>query len=69
MNATKAVNALGESALTGWRGKVGGAVARPIARRTRFSEQQVRAWIGIALLAYVLYRVLRPAIAALRSAD
>lgn len=69
MNTTKTVNALGESALTGWRGRVGGAVARPIARRTRFSEQQVRAWIGIALLAYLLYRFLRPTIAALRSTD
>lgn len=69
MDIEDAVTTLGESALTGWRGSVGGAVARPIARRTRYSEQQVRAWIGIALLAYMLYRFLRPTIAALRSTD
>jgi hypothetical protein len=69
VNGSKAVTTVGESALTGWRGKVGGAVARPIAERTRFSEQQVRAWIGLALLAYLLYRLLRPTIRAVRTAD
>lgn len=69
MDASKAVRTLGESALSGWRGKVGGAAARPIAKRTRFSEEQVRAWIGLAVLAYLLYRLLRPTIEALRSND
>lgn len=69
MNTNKAVQTLGESALTGWRGKVATSVSRPVARRTRFSEEQIRAWIGIAVLAYVLYRFLRPTIRALRSGD
>ena len=55
------VAALGESTLTGWRG----AVARPVAKRTRFSEEQVRTALGLALLAYGLYRVLWPPIRAL----
>lgn len=54
------VTALGESTLTGWRGAIGKAIARPIARRTRFSEEQIRAAIGLVLLTYALYRVLRP---------
>jgi len=29
----------------------------------------VRAWIGLALLAYLLYRLLRPTIRAVRTAD
>jgi copper oxidase (laccase) domain-containing protein len=54
------VTALGESTLSGWRGAVGTAVARPVAKRTRFSEEQIRTAIGLALLAYGLYRVLWP---------
>ena len=61
------VTALGESTLTGWRGAVGKAVARPVAKRTRFTEEQVRVTLGLLLLAYGLYRVLRPPIRALRS--
>lgn len=61
------VTALGESALTGLPGKVGGAVAKPISKRTRWSEQQIRTAIGLALLAWALYRVLRPAVRAFRS--
>jgi hypothetical protein len=62
-----AVSALGESALTGWRGAVGKAVARPVAKRTRFSEEDIRVAIGLLIIAYTLYRILRPAIRALRS--
>jgi hypothetical protein len=62
-----AVSALGESALTGWRGAVGKAVARPVAKRTRFSEEDIRVAIGLVIIAYTLYRILRPAIRALRS--
>ena len=64
---TGAVSALGESALTGWRGAVGKAVAKPIAKRTRFSEEDIRVAIGLLIIAYALYRILRPAIRALRS--
>lgn len=60
------VTALGESTLTGWRGAVGKAVARPVAKRTRFTEEQVRVALGLLLLAYGLYRVLRPPIRAVR---
>lgn len=59
---------LGESALTGWRGALGKAVARPVARRTRWTEEQVRTAIGLLLLAYGFYRVARPMIQALRRA-
>jgi hypothetical protein len=61
------VTALGESAMTGWHGKVGGAVARPVAQRTRWTEQQIRTAIGLALLAWALYRVLWPAVRAIRN--
>jgi hypothetical protein len=64
----RVVTALGESALTGWQGAVGRAVARPVARRTRWSEDQIRAVIGLLILAYGLYRVLRPTIRAVRRA-
>lgn len=65
-NGGGAVTALGESALTGWQGKVGRAVARPVAKRTRWSEEQIRTAIGLLILAYGLYRVLRPAVGAFR---
>jgi len=60
------VTALGESTLTGVRGAVGGAVARPVSRHTRWSEQEIRTAIGLTLLAYTLYRVLWPAVRAVR---
>ena len=65
-NKDSVVTALGESALTGLPGKVGGAVAKPVSRRTRWSEQQIRTAIGLALLAWALYRVVRPAVRAIR---
>ncbi len=58
---------LGESALTGWRGSLGRAVAKPIARRTRFSEEQVRAAIGLTLVAYAVYRLARPLVRTARA--
>ena len=61
------VTMLGESALTGLPGKVGGAVAKPVSKRTKWSEQQIRTAIGLALLAWGLYRVLRPTVRAMRS--
>jgi copper oxidase (laccase) domain-containing protein len=66
MDARGTVTALGESTLTGWRGAVGKAVARPVAKRTGFTEEQVRVALGLVLLAYGLYRVLWPPIRALR---
>lgn len=61
------VTTLGESAMTGVPGKLGGAVAKPVSKRTRWSEQQIRTTIGLALFAWALYRVLRPAVRAARS--
>jgi hypothetical protein len=58
--------AIGEAALTGWRGKAGRAAAKPIAARTRFSVEQVEAVLGLAMLAYAVYRVARPVFAAVR---
>ena len=53
-DARDAVTTLGESTLTGWRGAVGKAVARPVAKRTGFTEEQVRVALGLLLLAYGL---------------
>jgi hypothetical protein len=61
-----AVVTVGEAALTGWRGRLGRAVATPIARRTRFDVEQVEAAIGLLLLAYTVYRLGQPLIAAAR---
>lgn len=65
--AGRAVGALGRSALTGLPGKAGRSVARPIATRTGFTQEQVETAIGLAILAFGLYRVLRPAFRALRA--
>jgi copper oxidase (laccase) domain-containing protein len=62
--ATRAATALGESALTGWRGAVGRAVARPVAKRTRFTEEQIRAAIGLALIAWAVFQIIRTAVRA-----
>jgi hypothetical protein len=62
------VTAFGEAALTGWRGKAGRAIAKPIARRTHLSQERVEATIGLLLVAYALYRVLAPLVRAARSA-
>ncbi len=59
--------AVGEAALTGWRGSVGRAIAKPVARRTHLTVQQVEAAIGLAMLAYATYRMARPLITAARS--
>ena len=58
--------AIGESALSGWRDTAARAVAKPVAGHSRFSEDEVKAAIGFALLGYALYRVLRPVVRALR---
>jgi len=64
--SSSVVTTLGESALTGLPGKVGGAVAKPVSERTRWSEEQIRTAIGLALFAWAVYRVLRPAVRAIR---
>jgi hypothetical protein len=38
---------LGQAGLQGWRAKVGDGLAGPIAGRTSFDEDQVRAAVGV----------------------
>lgn len=66
--ATRTANAMGESALTGLRGVVGRAVAKPVAKRTRFTEQQIRTAIGLALIAWGLFQLGRTMTRAARRA-
>lgn len=63
---TERIERFGEAALTGWRGTAGRAIARPVARHSRFSERQVETVIGLALIAYAVYRLLRPLVRASR---
>jgi hypothetical protein len=65
-NGNSGVVNLGEAALTGWRGSVGRAIAKPIAKRTRFDIQQIEAALGFLLLAYTVYRLGRPLLEAAR---
>jgi hypothetical protein len=65
-NGHGAMITVGEAALTGWRGNVGRAIAKPIAQRTRFDVRQIEAALGFLLLAYTVYRLGRPLIDAAR---
>jgi hypothetical protein len=60
------MSAVTGAALEGWRGRVAQAVAKPVARRTRFSESQIVAFLGLAFLAYVGIRTAKPLLAATR---
>ena len=58
---------LGSAGLTGWRGKVGNAVAEPVSRHSRFDADQVRVAVGLvffALSAMYVGKTLRQAIQA-----
>lgn len=66
MDGQSPVVAIGDSALTGWRRPVGRALARPIADHSRFTREQIEAAIGIAILAWTIYRSARPIIGAVR---
>jgi hypothetical protein len=50
---------LGKAGLLGWRGKIGDAVARPVAARSRLTDDQVRAVVGGLLFVLPLIYVLR----------
>ena len=65
-NGRGGIVTVGEAALTGWRGTVGRAIAKPIARRTRFDIEQIEAALGFLLLAYTVYRLGRPLLDAMR---
>jgi hypothetical protein len=63
-----ATDTLAPATLTGWRGRIAHAVARPVARRTPFSETQIVSFLGLALLAYTAFRTARPLFMAARRA-
>jgi hypothetical protein len=44
------IRRLGLLALQGWRQRVAGSVAPPVARRTPLAEDDVRAFVGLVLL-------------------
>ncbi|HET6790325.1 MAG TPA: hypothetical protein VFI35_01910 [Actinomycetota bacterium] len=48
------------------RGRVAKSVAKPIARRTGLTREQVEAIIGFLILAYGIYQVVRPLVRASR---
>lgn len=56
------------SGLLGWRQKVGDAVAAPVARRTRFNEDQVRAVVGGLFFVLAARYVVRAATTAIARA-
>jgi hypothetical protein len=66
MDTTAAVMGVGRSTVDGWREPMVRTVARPLARRTRFSEEQIEALIGLGLFAYAVYRLFRPVIHSIR---
>jgi hypothetical protein len=57
---------IGEAGLTGWRGSAARAVAKPVAKRTRFTQEQVETFFGFVLLGLAIYWLARPVISALR---
>jgi len=50
---------LGQAGLRGWRTKVANAAAGPVARRSGFSEDQVRAVVGGLFLALSIWYVVQ----------
>jgi hypothetical protein len=57
---------IGEAGLTGWRGAAARRVAKPVAKRTRFTQEQVETFFGFVLLGLAIYWLARPIISALR---
>ncbi len=51
------VTTIGDSALTGWREKVGERGARVVSKRTPLQRDQARALIGFAFLALSVWYV------------
>jgi hypothetical protein len=49
------LTALGEASLKGWKGRVVRPAADVVARRTRYSADQIRAVVGLALFALSVY--------------
>jgi hypothetical protein len=53
------VTEMGKVGLNGWRGRAAGVVARPLAERSPFDEEEIKAVIGAIFLAYTIYRLIR----------
>lgn len=66
MRAEEKAVEIGSASLTGMRGRVAKSVAKPIARRTGLTREQVEALIGFLIIAYGIYRVVRPLMRAAR---
>jgi hypothetical protein len=66
MTAPQKAVEIGSASLTGVRGHVAKSVAKPIARRTGLTRDQVEAIIGFLILAYGIYQVVRPLLRAAR---
>jgi hypothetical protein len=48
---------LGQTALVGWREKVAGGIAAPVAERTGLSDEQVRGLVGALFFGLAVYYV------------
>ena len=59
---------LGEAALASWRGKVADAVATPASKRTKWSEDEVRAAVGAAFFALATFYVVSTAVRMIKAA-
>ena len=57
---------IGEAGLTGWRGAAARRIAKPVASRTPFTQDQVEAVFGLVLLALAIYWLARPVVSAVR---
>ena len=66
MRAEEKAVEIGSASLTGIRGRVAKSVAKPIAQRTGLTREQVQAIIGFLIIAYGIYRVVRPLMRAAR---
>jgi hypothetical protein len=62
------VTRAGQAGLQGWRRKLADGVAEPVARRSRFDEDQVRGLIGAAFLTLSLIYVVKSIAALTREA-
>ena len=59
---------IGQAALRTWRGAIADRVAPPAAKRTRLSEDQVRAAIGAAFFAVATFYVVTSIVRMIRTA-
>jgi hypothetical protein len=53
------VTEMGKVGLGGWRRRAADVVARPLAERSKFDEDEIKAIIGAIFLAYTIYRLVR----------